>query len=159
MVTLRPQTLEDLPLLVVADARYDDFGPRSRSAPLPPEVDAPGGLTVLDDEGRVAGSVSWAWRQWGPNAGSRSVVIGIALRPEHRGRGVGSQAQRQLIDLLFRHAPVHRVEAVTDVDNVAEQRALERAGLRREAVVRGAQWRDGAYRDCLLYAVLRTDSR
>ena len=50
-----------------------------------------------------------------------------------------------------------RVEAHTDVENVAEQRALSKAGFTREGVVRGAQWRDGAYRDGLLYSILRAE--
>jgi RimJ/RimL family protein N-acetyltransferase len=86
-------------------------------------------------------------------------MIGIWLRPSYRGRGIGRIAQAELADLLFRHTTTNRVEAHTDVDNVAEQRALEAAGFVREGVTRGAQWRDGAYRDGLLYAVLRSDPR
>jgi RimJ/RimL family protein N-acetyltransferase len=51
------------------------------------------------------------------------------------------------------------VEAHTDVENVAEQRALEAAGFTREGLIRGAQWRDGAYHDGYLYAILRGDRR
>ena len=51
----------------------------------------------------------------------------------------------------------HRIEAHTDVSNIAEQRALEGAGFTREGLVRGAQWRAGAYRDGYLYAILRGD--
>jgi RimJ/RimL family protein N-acetyltransferase len=53
---------------------------------------------------------------------------------------------------------VHRVQASTDVLNVAEQRALERAGFQREGVLRGAQWRRGAFHDLVSYARLRTDA-
>ena len=59
--------------------------------------------------------------------------------------------------LLFRHTATNRVEAHTDVDNTAEQRALEAAGFQREGIIRGAQWRDGAYRDGYLYSILRSD--
>lgn len=68
-------------------------------------------------------------------------------------------AQAQVAELFFRHTTVNRVEAHTDVENVAEQRALEAAGFRREGVTRGAQWRDGEYHDGILYAVLRADPR
>lgn len=84
-------------------------------------------------------------------------MIGIWLEPGHRGRGLGSTAQAELAGLFFRHTPVNRIEAHTDVDNVAEQRALERAGFSREGVVRGAQWRDGRYRDGFLYSILRDE--
>ena len=36
-------------------------------------------------------------------------------------------------------------------------RALERAGYHREGVLRGAQWRAGAWHDLVLYARLRGD--
>jgi hypothetical protein len=51
----------------------------------------------------------------------------------------------------------NRVEADCDVTNVAEQRALEAAGFRREGVVRGAQFRAGRWHDLLMYSILRSD--
>jgi RimJ/RimL family protein N-acetyltransferase len=47
---------------------------------------------------------------------------------------------------------VERLEASTDVDNAAEQRALEGAGFTREGVLRSAQFRDGAFHDLVLYS-------
>jgi len=83
--------------------------------------------------------------------------IGIALLPDARGHGYGTQAQRLLAQYLFAHTTVHRIEAATEVGNVAEQRALEKAGFTREGVLRGVGWRDGAYRDGVWYSMLRTD--
>jgi RimJ/RimL family protein N-acetyltransferase len=126
------------------------------SAPLPP----PGGsrLIVSLTDGTPIGSVSWFVVPYGPNERSRAWNIGIALLPEHRGRGYGSLAQAMLADHLFAHTAANRVEAATDVANIAEQRALERAGFRREGVLRGAQHRNGAWRDLVLYARLRDDA-
>jgi RimJ/RimL family protein N-acetyltransferase len=53
--------------------------------------------------------------------------------------------------------PVHRIEAATDIENVAEQRVLEKAGFTREGVLRGIGWRDGCWRDGVTYRILRTD--
>ena len=44
--------------------------------------------------------------------------------PEHRGRGIGTAAQRLVAEHLFAHTTVHRLEAVTETINIAEQRAL-----------------------------------
>ena len=55
--------------------------------------------------------------------------IGIALLPEHRGRGYGTAAQRLLVDYLFETTPVHRIQAGTEAGNLAEQRALEKVGV------------------------------
>jgi RimJ/RimL family protein N-acetyltransferase len=157
-VTLRAEQPDDIALLTGDEAPFNDFGPRrTRQQVAPAKLDENGGLIVLDDVGDVAGSVSWHWTEWGPNAASRCPMIGIWLRPEARGRGIGRAAQRAVAELFFRHTSVNRVEAHTDVENLAEQRALEAAGFRREGVIRAAQWRDGAYRDGYLYSILRAD--
>ena len=160
VVRLRAEGVADLALGPEVPGPFDDFGPTGlRSAPLPCRLDETGGLVVEDARGAVAGSVSWHWVVWGPNAASRCPDIGIWLRPEHRGRGLGAAAQAALAGLFFQHTLAQRVQAVTDAENRPEQRALERAGFRREGVLRAAQWRQGGFRDQLLYAVLRSDER
>jgi hypothetical protein len=73
------------------------------------------------------------------------------------GQGHGAEAQRQLAAYLFATTRVERLEASTDVDNLAEQRSLEKAGFTREGVLRSAQFRDGAFHDLVLYSRLRGD--
>jgi RimJ/RimL family protein N-acetyltransferase len=114
-----------------------------------------GALVVVRDDERV-GAVIWR-RHPMTVPTSYSFEIGIMLVPESRGHGYGTQAQRLLARYLFAHTTVHRVWAATDVDNLAEQRALEKAGFTREGVARGAGWRDGAWRDGVIYSRLRTD--
>lgn len=159
-VQLRAMVPADLSWLTGGESPFDEFGPaHARREVLPSRLDDAGGLAVLADGGELAGEVSWHWNHWGPNAGSRCPMIGIWLRPTHRGRGIGRRAQAELVELFFRHTTANRVEASTDVENVAEQRALEAAGFRREGRIRGSQWRDGRHRDGFLYAVLRGDAR
>lgn len=111
------------------------------------------GNLIVADAQDVLGHVSWHRSPQGPL--NHSWNIGIALLPGARGRGVGSQAQRLLVRYLFAHTQVNRIDANTDVTNIAEQRALEKAGFTREGVLRGAQFRDGRYRDMALYSILR----
>jgi RimJ/RimL family protein N-acetyltransferase len=159
-IVLRPQQPDDLALLTGGDSPFDGFGPRSTPTTVQPSrLDGDGALVVVDSQIGVAGDVSWHWTQWGPNAGSRCPMIGIWLARQARGRGLGRDAQSQLAALFFAHTTTNRVEAHTDVENVAEQRALEAAGFTREGLIRGAQWRDGAYHDGYLYAILRGDRR
>jgi RimJ/RimL family protein N-acetyltransferase len=143
---------------------FNDFGPVRDSGGLH-QVLAYGvvagsgeGYLVVEVDGQVAGSVSWHTVSYGPNSQSRCPNIGIALLPEYRGRGLGGPAQRMLADYLFATSDVNRVEASTDIENLAEQKALERAGFRREGVLRGAQWRAGSWHDLVGYARLRSDS-
>ena len=109
---------------------------------------------VIVIDGEIIGTMSWHAVHYGPTVGSRAWSMGIALAPERRGQGWGTIAQRLLAEHLLEGA--HRVEASTDVDNVAEQRSLEKAGFAREGILRGAQLRaDGIHHDLVMYARVR----
>jgi RimJ/RimL family protein N-acetyltransferase len=109
------------------------------------------------DDAVVVGEIGWHPVMYGPNERSRALNIGISLLPEARGRGYGTEAQRLLAALLFDLFDIERVEASTDVENLAEQRSLEKAGFSREGVVRRAQFRAGAHHDLVGYSLVRTD--
>jgi RimJ/RimL family protein N-acetyltransferase len=156
-VILRVIEAGDLPSLTGGDSEFDDWGPQTALAEVVPgRLDENGGLAALAD-GDLAGFVSWHFVQWGPGTASRCPNIGIWLIGAQRGKGVGAAAQRQLAELFFAHTALNRVDATTDVENIAEQRALERAGFTRDGRIRGSQWRAGAYHDMYLYSVLRGD--
>ncbi len=97
------------------------------------------------------------WRRKRSTPAAYHWEIGIALLPEARGHGYGTEAHRLLVRYLFSHTLVHRIEAATETGNVAEQRALEKAGFTREGLLRGVGWRDGAWRDGIWFSMLRTD--
>jgi RimJ/RimL family protein N-acetyltransferase len=168
VIRLRALTDSDIPLLDAradpsVEGEFNDFGPIKALAALRRVVElgvtagSPEGYLVVEVHGQVAGSVSWHTVAYGPNMESRCPNIGIALRPGWRGRGYGATAQRMLADYLFAASAANRVEASTDVENVAEQKALERAGFTREGVLRGAQWRNNGWHDLVSYARLRAD--
>jgi RimJ/RimL family protein N-acetyltransferase len=107
---------------------------------------------VHDDS--VVGLVDWGQNErWGAGVWE----IGALIVPEYRGRGAGTEAQRQLVDYLFSTTACNRVWAGTEVENIAEQRALERAGLVREGCARGQHFRDGRWRDSYIYGITRND--
>jgi RimJ/RimL family protein N-acetyltransferase len=168
-VRLRDVTLDDADLLdhwmaPEFKGSFNDFGvphsPTDRDALAhgPLRNDRNGELIVerLSD-GTAIGTVSWHLERYGPNEESGAWNIGIALIPDARGHGYGTEAQRLAADFLFATTPIHRVEASTDVENLAEQRSLEKAGFIREAVLRGVQFRAGAWHDLVNYARLRDD--
>jgi ribosomal-protein-alanine N-acetyltransferase len=115
-------------------------------------------LAVVLADGTLAGIASWKATNRGGPPGV-CYEIGLALLPEHRGHGLGTAAQRLLVDYLFKFTTVHRLEALTDSENIAEQRALERIGFAREGVLRGVAFQDGAWRDAVIYVLLRDDQR
>ena len=114
-----------------------------------------GVLAVVGDDGRLVGDVSWIRTSNGPPPNGYCWNIGIWILPDERGNGHGSAAQRMATAYLFEHTYFDRVEAGTEAGNVAEQRALEKAGFTREGVLRKACFRGGEWRDMVVYSKLR----
>jgi RimJ/RimL family protein N-acetyltransferase len=116
-----------------------------------------GSLIVQLADGTRIGTVDWRAERWGPSQASRCLAFGIALLPEFRSRGYGTEAQRQLVDYLFERTDTHRVQSDTALDNPAEQRSLHKVGMVEEGTVRQAEFRDGTYHDHLLFSILRPE--
>jgi RimJ/RimL family protein N-acetyltransferase len=165
-VMLRPVREDDLPLLRTltqdpqATGEFEQYGwyaPRlfQRSWQEDGLISADGGnlMVVCGDD--VLGAVSWRRHDTAPS--SHCWTLGIGLFPQARGHGYGTQAHRLIVRYLFAHTTAHRIEAATETGNIAEQKALERAGFTREGVLRGIRWRGGAWRDEAQYSILRTD--
>ncbi len=143
---------------------FNDFGgrhdpvDRDALAKGPLRNDKNGALIIeRGSDGQPIGSVGWHRVGYGPNTESDAWNVGISLTPAARFQGYGVEAQRMLAAYLFATTGVNRVEAQTDVDNVPEQRALEKAGFAREGVARGSQFRAGAYHGLVTYSRLRDD--
>jgi RimJ/RimL family protein N-acetyltransferase len=116
-------------------------------------------IEVADDTGRTCpvGDLSAHAVWYGPTPGSRALNIGISLLEDHRGQGIGAIAQRLLAEELHARGTV-RVEASTDVENIAEQRALAKAGYRLEGTLRLAQARRDGLHDLQVWAHVRAPS-
>jgi RimJ/RimL family protein N-acetyltransferase len=166
VVALRPVAEEDLPLLerltqdpaAAGDHAWSGWRDLLRFRQEWAEdrlVGDEGGVLLVVQGTERLGFVSWFKVDFPP---SYYWSMGIALLPEARGKGYGTQAHRALARYLFAHTTVHRIEGITEAENLAERRVIEKAGFTREGVMRGVFWRDGAYRDGVLYSLLRTDS-
>ena len=83
--------------------------------------------------------------------------IGVLIVPEMRGRGAGAVCQLLLVEYLFSTTTAFRIWAGTEVENVAEQRALERCGFTQEGLLRGTHFRDGQWRNSYIYGIVRDD--
>jgi len=113
------------------------------------------GRLMVDAGGEAAGFVSYLKGRYGIRGDFYE--IGIALLPDYRGKGIGWRAQAILAAYLFEHMPVQRIQAGTQTQNVAEQKALLKAGFQREGLIRSVEFRAGRWQDGVLFGRLRDD--
>jgi RimJ/RimL family protein N-acetyltransferase len=79
------------------------------------------------------------------------------LLPNERGKGYGTEAAIIMVDYLFLSKDTVRVQAHTDVRNSGSQKVLEKAGFKKEGIVRKSLFTRGEWRDFYLYSILREE--
>ena len=87
----------------------------------------------------------------------RSAHVGVLLRPAFRGKGLGTDVVRVLCHYGFTVLGLHRLAMDTLADNHAMIAAAERAGFRREGVLREDSWTLGSFVDRVEFARLAGD--
>jgi len=83
--------------------------------------------------------------------------IGYRLIPCERNKGHCTEAVKILIDFLFLSKNTVRIQAKTNPKNIASQRVLEKAGFKREGLIRKDIFIRGQWQDGVLYSILRDD--
>ncbi|HEX5496647.1 MAG TPA: GNAT family protein [Mycobacteriales bacterium] len=91
----------------------------------------------------------------GVNQDAASCELGYWVVPAARGRGLSGRAAALLVAWAFEALPLVRITARVAVDNVASQRSVERAGLRREGVARASYRIGDGWMDMVSYAAVR----
>jgi RimJ/RimL family protein N-acetyltransferase len=87
----------------------------------------------------------------------RRLEIGYSLVPSERGKGYGTEAVRIMVDYLFLSRDTMRIQACTDTRNLASQRALEKAGFKKEGIIRKSGFCRGEWVDDYQYSILRDE--
>jgi RimJ/RimL family protein N-acetyltransferase len=83
--------------------------------------------------------------------------LGYIVAAHARGRGVASEALRQLTAWAFEERGTQRAYLLIDVDNAASGKVAERAGYRLEGVMRSTYLKQGRRGDTQLWARLVSD--
>ena len=87
----------------------------------------------------------------------RQLEIGYSLVPNERGKGYCSEAVKIMGDYLFLSKDIGRIQAQTDPRNVGSQKVLEKAGFKKEGILRKNFFTRGEWRDAYLYSTLREE--
>jgi RimJ/RimL family protein N-acetyltransferase len=111
-------------------------------------------FAIVDEEGRFLGLVLAP--RIDPEA--RTAELGYVVAPAARGRGVASEALRQLTRWAFDEVGMFRLELLISVENEASKRVAERCGYVREGVLRSLHVKQDVHEDTEIWSRLATDS-
>ena len=89
----------------------------------------------------------------------RQLEIGYALIPSERRKGYCPEAAKIMVDYLFLLKETMRIQAHTDVKNVASQKVLEKVGFKKEGTLRKSFFMRGKWRDAYIYSILREERK
>jgi RimJ/RimL family protein N-acetyltransferase len=87
---------------------------------------------------------------------TQTAELGYVVAPAARGRGVATEALRQLTAWAFELGMV-RLELLISVDNPASKKVAERCGYVREGVLRSAYFKQGRREDTEIWSRLASD--
>ena len=85
------------------------------------------------------------------------IEIGYDVIPSERRKGYASEAIQIMVDYLFLYKDIPRILVCTDARNIAAIRAAEKAGFKREGIVRKGGFARGKFVDACLLGILREE--
>lgn len=165
-VVLRARTEDDVDTLFRLAADLATWEERNPGPPSPltreayaarlarsAEEQADAAAFVVDVDGAPVGTATL----FGFDMYARHAEAGITLAPEARGRGIGTEAIRQLVVFGFERRNLRRIHLQAIASNTAALRAYEKAGFVVEGRLREHAWVRGGYEDIVLMGILRSD--
>ena len=163
MITLRPQAVEDAEKLYEI-LTHAEFPPFPKPLTLDDErmvirqntLKRKRGLEytyVIVEDGKVVGGCGIKIDQYHRFIGE----LGYFVAREEWGRGVATEAVRQLEKAGFEKLGLKRIEIRTPLNNSRSEKVATKTGYTKEGVMRKAIKINGTFYDALLYAKTEED--
>jgi RimJ/RimL family protein N-acetyltransferase len=108
-------------------------------------------------ERKDGSKIGYIWHFTLMHPAGKLLEIGYFLAPSERGKGYCTEAVKIMADYLFLSRDIMRVQATADARNLASQKVLEKAGFKKEGMVRKLFFIRGEWRDAYLYSLLREE--
>ncbi len=84
--------------------------------------------------------------------------VGFLLLPEFQGRGYASESLERIISYAFGECGFHKLKAVVTGGNEPSCKVIERAGFRREGVIRHNFRLHGEWKDDIVFGLLEHEA-
>ena len=109
---------------------------------------------VITVNGKAIGSIG-AFRQG--NIHRQTAELGYYIAEEYWGKGIMTEAVKQLCDYVFSNTDIIRIYAEPFAYNIGSCRVLEKAGFQYEGTLRSNALKNGNVFDMKMYSKLKTD--
>lgn len=87
------------------------------------------------------------------------VEIGYYLGENFTRQGIAQKSLNAFINFFFEELNFNRIEATTNIENIASARLLEKLGFTKEGILRETSQLHGKWIDEAVYSLLRRDRR
>ncbi len=114
--------------------------------------EAEGFAFAIAADGKAVGSISLSR---GSNLTRQTAELGYYLAEPYWGRGLATEAVRQICRYAFDHSDILRIYAEVFESNAASCRVLEKAGFKLEGRLRCGVVKNGRALNTRLYALVR----
>ncbi|WP_102262935.1 GNAT family N-acetyltransferase [Mesobacillus jeotgali] len=114
---------------------------------------APWGIHFKDDN-KLIGTVDFV--SWQPQ--HKTAEIGYALSMDYWGRGIATEAVKELIKFGMSEMELVRIQAKALVANKGSERVMEKAGMNFEGILRKFIFMKGAHYDVKMYSIIKEDA-
>lgn len=101
----------------------------------------------LKENNQLIGTIGYYRIQWNNWRGE----IGYILHPDYQGKGIMSEAMKEVINYGFNTLKFHTIEAVIDPENKPSENILLRNGFVKEAHFKENFFCEGKFYDSLVY--------
>jgi RimJ/RimL family protein N-acetyltransferase len=161
-VNLRVMEKEDLPLIAEWFSSPDVFGEYNTLRQMSKTetekmLESPLELRPFILERKDGSKIGFVSHFYVLHPAARHLEIGYILVPSERGKGYCTEAVNIMVDYLFLSKESRRIQAQTDLRNVASQKALEKVGFKREGTLRKTYLLRGEWTDMFIFSILREE--
>jgi len=119
----------------------------------------PNRRTFIVVEKKTGKAVGWAMIRWW-RAFSMTADLGLVIAERRlRGRGLGTEATKLLVDLAFDQYNMHKAGLFTRADNKAAIRAVTKCGFKLEGTHREEIYFNGKFWDGLSFGLIRNEKK
>jgi len=109
---------------------------------------------IVDVDGEAIGTVHIFLKE---DVYRKSAELGYWIGEEFWGRGIMSQAIKMVVEYAFKTFDVNRVYATPFSTSLGSMKVLEKAGFKKEAVLKNAVFKNGKLLDEHIYSILKEE--